>query len=154
MQTFYLIVKKDCLSLFEKNGNTYERVYLGGNPEFYYSINSAKENIDKFMKMIIEEYNLDSISEIDLMVINNEEKIVSDVVTKVLGESVRKTVQIDLLMKDILQKLNRDKELLISEYGVNFDGKNYLLQDGEIKKEEFSLLGHTLSDELLMRYVG
>ena len=47
VQTFYVIIKKNYLSIYEKNQKSYERVYLRANSEFAYSVNSAKDYIEK-----------------------------------------------------------------------------------------------------------
>lgn len=154
MQTFYVVIKKDCLSLYEKNGNSYEKVYLGGNPEYDYSVNNAKEYADRFLKMIVGEYNLDTIGEIDFVVIDNEDDIVSDAMIGVLDKSVKKRIPIMDLMSRALNSLGRDKKLYISEYGINYDGKKYIAGDQGIKKEEFSLLAYTLNDDMLIKFVG
>lgn len=153
MQNFYVVIKKDCLTLYEKNGNTFEKVYLGGNPEYAYSVNSAKEHTEKFMAMIQEEYNLDSVGEVEFVVIDNEDEIVSDVMLKAFGKSVKEKIEIDKLMLDVSDALRRDKKMHISEYGINFDGKKYAVSNRKISKEEFSLLAYTLTDDVLMKYV-
>lgn len=154
MQTIYLIIGKDKLCLYEKNSNSFERLYIEGNPDYIYDINNAKSGIKSLMDSLVDEYNLDTMAEIDFIVIDNEDKIVSEVMGNVLGEYVSKKYSIDSLMKDIINKLSRDKKLLISEYGINFDGKNYQVADGKVKKAGFSLLGYTLQEDDLMKYLG
>lgn len=154
MQTFYVIIKKDYLTIYEKNGNSYEKVYLGGNPEYPYSVNSAKDYINRFFEMIIEEYNLDTMGEIDFVVIDNEDVITTNAMLTAFGQSVTKQISIENLMEEILASIGRDKKLRISEYGINYDGKKYLVKDEKVVKEEFSLLAYTLSDDMLIKYIG
>ena len=129
VQTFYVIIKKNYLSIYEKNQKSYERVYLRANSEFAYSVNSAKDYIEKILNMIVEEYNLDTIGEIDLIVIDNEDDIVSDAILNALGENVK-------------------------EHGINYDDKQYLVKNENVVKNEFSLLSYTLTDDMLMKFVG
>lgn len=154
MQTFYVIIKKDYLSLYEKNGNVYEKVYLGGNPEYFYSVNNAKDYVNHLFEMIIEEYNLDTIGEIDFIVFDNEDVIISNAMLEAFGQSVKERISIEHFMMDVSDSLGRDKKLHISEYGINFDGKNYVVKNRQIVKEEFSLLAYSLNDEMLIKFVG
>lgn len=154
MQTFYVIIKKNHLSIYEKNGNSYEKVYLGGNPEFAYSVNSAKDCTKRFFDMIVEEYNLDTIGEVDFIVIDNEDDIISNAILEAFGENVKKRIDIEKLMSEVSSGIGRDKKLRIFEYGINYDGKKYLVKNEEVVKEEFSLLSYTLTDDMLMKFVG
>ena len=89
MQEFYIIIKKESLLVYEKKGNGYERIYLGGNPEYLYSLNNPSKSIEKFLALITEEYNLDSIAEVNFNIIDNEDKIVSNTVCKCQYKNVQ-----------------------------------------------------------------
>lgn len=154
MQTVYVIIKKEYLALYEKNGNSFEQIYLNGNPEYSYSLNSAKDGMDKMLIMLAEQYNLDSIGEIDLIVIDNEDKITSETILRALGNSVTKKIPVEQVIQNAVERLNRDKKLHILKYGVNYDGRKYGLSEGKITQSPFSLLAYTVSDDMLMRYVG
>lgn len=153
MQTFCVITKKNTLSLYEKDGNHYSKVYLNGNDEYAYSINSTQDCIDRFMNSMAEEYNLDSIGEIDLILIDNEDRIIAESVINAFGDSVKEVVQIEKLIPEIMMKLDRDKSLHISDYGINYDGKKYMLHENCVSKEEFSLLAYTISDDQIIRHL-
>lgn len=148
-----MIIKKDCLSLYEKNDNEYEKVYFEGNPEYSYSINSAKESVERFLNMLLGEYNLDTMGEIDFVVIDNEDEIVSEVMLGEFAQSVKKRINIMELMSKILDSIGRDKKLHISDYGINYDGKRYIFNNQKIVKEEFSLLAYTLNDNMLINFI-
>lgn len=152
MQTFYVIIKKSNLLIYEKNGTSYEKVYLGGNPEYTYSVNSTKDYVKKFFNMIIEEYNLDTIGEIEFIVIDNEDDIISNAILEAFGENIKTHIDIEKLMLEISSSIGRDKKLHISEYGINYDGKKYLVKNKKIVKEDFSLLSYTLTDDMLMKF--
>ena len=85
--------------------------------------------------------------------VDNEDRIVSEVMQKVLGEYQSKVYEIDFLMKLVAGKLQRDSKMMIDKFGINFDGKNYLLSDGGIVKNDFNLLGYTLNEDDLMKYI-
>lgn len=153
MQTIYLLIGKEKLYLYEKNANLFERLYIEGNPDYSYDINNVKYGIQQLMDNLVNEYNLDTKAEIDFIVIDNENEIISEVVEKIIGEYESKKYTIDSIIIKVFNKLSRDKKLLIEEYGINFDGKNYLLINGNLNKKEFSLLGYTLQEDNLMKYV-
>ena len=153
MQEFYIIIKKESLLVYEKKGNGYERIYLGGNPEYLYSLNNPSKSIEKFLALIAEEYNLDSIAEVNFNIIDNEDKIVSSTVLEKFGVYVKTCIHIEILMIDILNSLARDAKLRILEYGINYDNKNYIKKDNGINKREYSLLAYKLIDDKLIKYV-
>ena len=154
MQTFYVIIKKDYLLIYEKKGDVYERVYLEGKLEYAYSVNSAAKDCARCLNTIVNEYNLDTMGEIDLIVIDNEDEIIANAMSDAFGENVKKRIKIEKLMSEVSANIGRDKKLRISEYGINYDGKKYLVRDGKVEKEEFSLLSYTLTDDMLMKFVG
>ena len=94
MQTFYVIIQKNYLSVYEKNADMFEKVYLGGNPYFAYTVNNAVDYIQRFFSMIIEEYNLETVGEVDFVVIENEDRIITDAVSKAMGECIKKQLKI------------------------------------------------------------
>lgn len=153
MQEFYVIIKKDFLFLYERNDASYERVYLEGNDKYAYEINRIEEGMNAFLSLICDEYNLDSTGEIDLIAILNEDKIISDAIVGVLGENIIEQIDIYQLLDNVLRRLERDKELYINQYGINYDGKNYVLDQEQLKKGEFSLLAYTVSEDMLMRNI-
>lgn len=114
--------------------------------------NCAKACTDKLLSILVNVYNLDSAGEIDLVMIDNEDKVVSEVIDKALSKHIKEKIQIDDLICRISQKLDRDENLHISEYGINFDGKNYLCKSSGVKKSEFYLLGYTVSADELLKY--
>lgn len=153
MQEFYIIIKKEFFSVYEKKENSYERIYLGGNPEYLYSVKNASKSIEKFFALIVEEYNLDSIAEVNFNIIDNEDKIVSNTVLESFGIYVKKCIHIETLMLKILNSLGRDAKLRILEYGINYDNKNYIIKDNGLNKREYSLLAYKLIDDKLIKYV-
>lgn len=154
MQTFYVVVKKRVLVVYEKKNNSFERVYIGGNPDYSYSVNCSKEHISRLINSLVEEYNLDSIGELDFVVIENEDSIISASVLGAFGQSISNVVKIEDLINKVSKNLGRDQKLHISEYGINYDEKRYLVRGNELLKEDFCLLSYSLSEDMLMRFIG
>lgn len=153
MQTFYVIIKKNNLVVYEKDGNSYKKVFLEGEPEYYYNVNSAKDYIDKFLEVVASEYNLDTIGEVDFILIDNEDTIVSKAVTGAFGEFVKRIINIEELITGISSSIGRDKKLHISEYGINYDGKKYVVKNGKMEKEDFNLLAYSIKDDMIMKFI-
>ena len=153
MQKVYLLVKNKYMVLFEKNGNSIERIYVEGNPTYSYDIKNIAGEIRNLTQIIVNEYNLESVAEIQLMVINNENEVIADCVSRATAEVVDAEWKIEEIMETVLQKLSKDDALCIDKYGLNFDGKNYIVTSGEIAKSDFSLLGYPISDDELVKYM-
>lgn len=151
MQTFYLVIEKSSLSLFSLNN--YERIPIEGNEQYTYDLNYSTNCINILLEILANEFNLDSIGEIDFIVINNEDKVISEVMNKALEKHIKKIYDIEKIVENLLYKLNRDKKLYIDKYGINFDGKSYIIQENKISKKEFNLLGYTITDEQLIKFV-
>lgn len=153
MQTFYMIIGKKNLYLYEKTEHTYEPLYIEGNDSFAYDLNMAQMCVDHLLDTLVDEYNLDSRGEIDLFVIENEDAIITNVMRRSLGEYVQKAYPIRNLLLTATRKLSRDKKLYIGEYGINFDGNNYILSGDELIKKKFSLLGYTLHEDSILKFL-
>lgn len=151
MQTFYLVIEKSSLSLFSLNN--YERIPIEGNEYYTYDLNYSTNYINILLEILANQFNLDSIGEIDFIVINNEDKIISEVMNKALEKHIKKIYDIEKIVENLLYKLNRDKKLYIDKYGINFDGKSYIIQKNKVSKKEFNLLGYTITDEQLIKFV-
>jgi hypothetical protein len=148
-----MIIGKDKLYLYEKDNGAFERVYIEGNPEYSYNINSSKSHIERLMDYLKNEYNMDTTAKIDFVIIDNEDTVISNVLKNILHDYTKEKYSVDDLMIKIFQKLKRDKKLLIPDYGINFDGKNYSVKNSVLEKKEFSLLGYTINQDELMGYI-
>lgn len=154
MQTFYMIIGKDALYLYEKNGRNYNRQYIEGNPEFHYQLNNIKKDIEKLLEVLVEEYNLDNQSELTFVVVGNGNSVVTEVITKALDGHISDKRDMGFIMPEIIQKLYKDEIPLVKEYGVNFDGNNYRLMNGKLGMYDYHLLGYTLNEDKIMEYIG
>lgn len=153
MQKVYLVIAKKNIYIYKKEGDSFERIYIDGNSEYEYSVNAITAGIEKLKEKLVDEYNLDTQEGLNFTVIENEDKSITQAVENVLGQCIHKKYALEKLMTDILKQLCMDKKLLISEYGINFDGKNYLIIRDKIMQKEFSLLGYTLCPDKLVEYI-
>lgn len=154
MQTFYMITGRSCLTLYEREGASYKRVYLNGNPEFQYDINHMQKYAEQLFSILSDQYSLSSDQEISLTVIDSEDSVVSEIVNRELGRHIVKKLPPEQVLRAAAQTMCGDAELPIDEYGINYDGKNYLFTDNGAKKREFSLLGYTIDADALIQFAG
>lgn len=158
MQALYMIIGRNALFLYERDGSEYNRLFIEGNPEFRYQNNSVRKDIEDMLKSVMEEYNLDSgsdhCSEIAFTVVANADAVVTKDAVETLGEYLSQIYKLDSLIPDIIKELYADEKLLIKEYGVNFDGINYRMVNGTLQKAEYDLLGYTLQEDALIRHIG
>lgn len=154
MQKFYLVIEKENLILFEKKANAYDRLYLEGNSEFSYELNKVDDDVNRLLEILVNEYNLDSMGEIEIILISNENKMISEKFLEMLEKYIKEKIEISTLLFTVMKKLMLDKKLFIEKFGLNYDGKNYIIKENKLMKKEFSLLGYTLTTEQLMKYIG
>ncbi|MGG7175289.1 hypothetical protein ACQPV1_18475 [Clostridium neonatale] len=152
MQNFYMIIGKNELFLYEKNENGYVRQFIEGNSEYSYKLNNAKNDVDRLIKSLVNEYNMETSAEIEFVVIDNENTIYSEIIEKALGEYVAKKNDLKQILTNIIKKLKRDNKLMIDELGINFDGKNYVMSNNKLIKNDYSLLGYTLHADDIMKF--
>lgn len=151
MQMFYMVIGKDALFLYEKEGIRYSRQYIEGNQEFHYQINTVKNDIKKLLAALVEEYNLNDDSEIAFTIIENSDSAVTEAVSNALDGHISNRHGLDSLISGIIKKVNSDKIPLVKEYGINFEEINYRLVNGILQETDYSLLGYTLqADDLIM----
>ena len=140
MQKFFMIIGKNKLNVYSTNGGQWEKQYFEGNPEFEYEVNNARHDIEKMFELLVSEYNLDSKAELEFSVLCNEDSVYNDVIER--------------CMKEYICEKKELKQVEIDNYGINFDGKHYMLKDGVITKGKFDLLGYTVSEDSIVKYIA
>ncbi len=153
MQTFYVFIGKDALYLYEKESKGYMRQYIAGNPEFRYRINHVKEDVKRLLNVLAEEYNLDNESELFFYLIENSDFVVTEAVCGALDGHISKKYSLNAVMPMVVEELEGDTRLLVKDFGINFDGTNYRLIDGELHKADYSLLGFTIQTDDFIQYI-
>lgn len=154
MQEFYVIVGRETLYLYEKEGAEYHRQYVHGKPEFRYQVSQAKDDMKKLFELLADEYNLDDNSDMRFTLIENADVIVTEAVCRGFAGYLVKRCPLNAVVMDAMKKLAAEGVPLIEEYGVNFEGVNYRQGNGGIQRSDFHLLGCTLQADELMRCVG
>ena len=153
MQTLYMIIGTDKLYLFEQDDGAYSRLYFEGNPFLEYSLNSARQSTEQMLQLLKDQFNLESTAELEFILISNRDSLRTKAVEQEIAPHIRERLSIDEIMLDLLKKLSRDETLMVEEYGVNFDGANFRLHNGALEIEEFSLLGCTMAEDMLLGFL-
>lgn len=159
MQEFYVIVGREQLYIYVKDGTKYERQYIKGKPEFCYQLNQAKSSMRELVKALMEEYNLDSEQEDDqskiaFLLIEGVAPAITGAVCNGLEGYLSKRYPLNEIISKVMKKLEAADTPLLKEFGANFDGVNYRWENGSIQKADFSLLAYTLQADDLIQCIG
>lgn len=152
MQRFLMIIGKNRLNIYVKKGEHFDKKYFDGDPEFRYDHNASKKDVDKLCELLVKQFSLSTPAELEFDIIENEDAVYTNAITKHL-QYIASRKAVEDFMKEIIQKLSRDQNLLIKDFGVNFDGKNYELKSGSIKKRDFFLLGYTIEEDDFVKFI-
>ena len=141
---FLMVIGKHVLHTYFKEGKRYEIQYLEGSETYPYNRSSANEDILAYMEVLANEKNLGTTAKLEFDVLECSDHFCNTAVLQALeGYVVRKYSFLETLL-EVLKKLSRDKKLLISEYGINYDGSSYQNINDRVEKKEFYLLAYTV----------
>ena len=144
-----MLVKRDKFVIYKPDRN-YELQYVNGEPFFAYEINRLADAMQNLLNSLTEEYNLESMHDVDLSVLVNGDAVVGNLIEDFLitKEISRKEniISVIPMLEKIYKKLERDKSLLIDLYGINYDGINYCKEKSQLVASNFKLLAYTLKD--------
>lgn len=99
----------------------------------------------------VEGFNLPSDDALKFHLIENENEVLNSIVKQELGKQLFSSVTIDSVLQPVIRRLSENSLMKLNEYGVNYDGKNYVLTGGKLQKAPFSLLGYTTKDEEIVQ---
>lgn len=153
MQALYMIIGKEALYLYAKEGADYQRQYIEASPEFPYQAGRVQDDIKELLKVLVEEYNLEDVSELTFSVVGNTDPIITEMICSVLNGNISNQYELYSVISQIILKLVMDEKLMIREFGINFDGFNYRLIDGDMQKGDYNLLGYTLQTDDFIKYI-
>lgn len=163
---FLVLLSRDRIKLFDIDNN-YEAQFIDGVSELEYDLNRAKDSIERIIKELAVEYNLEAIEkkdekagkasefykEIKLYVLDSSDSAVNKIVRGILDEYIQKEYSVNNVLLDIIHTLEKNPANMIADYGLNYDGKNYRIINGQIEKSEFNLLGYTVKSEIIIESI-
>ena len=151
-----LVVPKICILLckgyFYITGLAKAPESIAFEGKIKYHRSHLTEKIKQFKTELTQGFNLLDDKELSFILIGNEDSILTEQVASALEPQLSLSLPFESLFTSYIDHLNIDSNLYIDEFGVNFDGINFLPQKGILKKSEFNLLGYTIQNENFMKF--
>ena len=141
---FLVSIEKDKLRTYERINGHFEPFFIEGGDCFFYEATSIKQDVEEYLRSIAHEKNLADASGIELIVLENFDELLNSKFQKVWGNHVKQTYQVQNMMGKVFNALQKNEELLISKYGINYDGYSFAMRNGQIEKSDFDLLAYTI----------
>ncbi len=141
---FLVSIEKDKLRTYERVKGTFEPFFIEGGECFFFDGASIKQEVETYLSSLAREKNMESPDGIELIVLENSDELLNMKFSRAWGEHVKKVFQVGDMMGKVLNALQGNKELRVSEYGINYDGFSYVIRKGKIEKSDFDLLAYTI----------
>ena len=156
MQKICILIEREKLFAFKEDGGKYYTQFIQGNESFDYSLSTLRNDFERFIEELKNEFNYDSADFSFIVVLNYDSYRNSIIRSEILGErinaNIEKEIDIYSLMEEIVKKVPNN-ENLVSDYGINFDGRNYICGRKNLEVDDFSLLGYTISPKDVVEYL-
>lgn len=147
---FLLVVCEKGFCTFERNGGKWTILFVEGNELFPIDGGRVKDCCESYMAALANEKNLSNKNMLEFDVLECSDKILYKKVLNALNGLVKKTYDLNSTMRYVIEKLSADTSLRIKEFGVNYDGFSYMVQNGELFKNEFNLLAFSISGKTIV----
>ncbi len=149
---FLMLLEKNQISIFEKVKDEFKLKPIDKLPSVRYQVGCINDALLQTEKCLHQEYELKSGGALLMILIENEDEKLNESLNRT-GKFLR-SIPLSKILKSVEEKMRLRKELLIDEYGVNFDGISYFYCDGKIMKSNFNLCSYTVTGEELVKYGG
>ena len=155
---FLFQLGKNQIRLFDIENN-YEPLYIDGKPVQEYQLCHAQDAIPQIIDELAREFNIEAqpddkfpekmvYKDIKLIILENSDKLTNTIVEDILESYIEKKIAIKKIIIPMLDKLRLDKDTLVEQYGINYDGINYKYEGEKCIEGSFSLLGYTVTHEM------
>lgn len=113
-----------------------------------YQQGHLQDTVKQLIQDFFDGYNLPNENGLSVLLYENTDPGLSTIARRALGNYCDSSTPINRILINLIRYLDTKKELHINQYGVNFDGVNYIMSNNsQILEREFSLLGYCLKDE-------
>ena len=147
---YLLVICKNSIITYEAVGNSFLPQMIEGNKKYSYNINTVNDDMDAYLKALANEKNLGTVARLEFDVVEGTDVFCNNEIINVLEKYIDKKYNINTVIAKAIGKLSRDKNLLIDQYGVNYDDISYIMIDNEIKKQPYNLLAYRVEcDDLV-----
>lgn len=150
---FYVVIGKGSFFLYRKDNKKFEPEYIDGNPYYRYILHEIKASVKQMLITLADINNLDNENEIELVIIENSDRVRNTNVKLALKNYIKETIQLDTLLLRLIHDLLKDKSLYIDEFGINYDEDCYIMRSNTLERSNYSLLAYTVNQNMLMNYV-
>ena len=149
---FFLIIGRNKLYTYVKNASQIEPQFIEGSNYFQVNFGNISGDVSSYMETLANEKNLGTIAKLEFDILENSNSKFSAEVIRAFGENVKSVYHLNEVLENVMNKLLRDKKLMINEYGVNYDGYSYKLKNNTVVKEEYDLLSKSIyCDDIVER---
>ena len=150
---FYVVIGKGSFFLYRKENKKFEPEYIDGNPYYRYILHEIKASVKQMLITLADINNLDNENEIELVIIENSDRVRNTNVKLALKNYIKETIQLDTLLLRLIHDLLKNKSLYIDELGINYDEDCYIMRSNTLERSNYSLLAYTVNQNMLMNYV-
>jgi len=147
---FFLIIGKNNLFVYERKNNRFEKQFIEGNPFYPYDLSNSEENVISFLDALANEKNLGTKTKLQFDVLENQDFVRTKSIMKTMSDYVVNVYKIENVIVTAIKKLSKDKTLQIDNYGINYDGVSYKMENGGLLNSYFDLLAYAINDEDLV----
>lgn len=162
---FFVVIGKNGLHTFERNGQEFKAQYIEGSAEFSVKSSNVAEDVTAYLKNLSNEKNLGERFFDDGESSSAEKKVMFDVLESVsesrnrtildaLRPFVDKSYPLREVLRTVYRELDRDKSLLIGQYGINYDGVSFKAEGKELVQGKFDLLAYTIHGSDVVKRMG
>ena len=149
----YLIIGRHMFHVYRKSANGFIPESIDGNSYYRYDLHNIKTSTQDLMRKLADINNLDDVSQLDFVVVENEDKIRNRSVEIALGNQLQQKIPIDDLIYRAISDLSKDLKKHIGDFGINYDGSSYLVCDGVFEKRFYSLLVLNIDHKFLLQFI-
>lgn len=146
----YLAICRNKFCLYD---DTRKIIHIDGDPFFEYEPNKIRNATFRLMDKVVDESNLSSKSDLCFFVIDNSDNLRNEGVAKELGNLLVKKYSLDGLLRQAINELGKNPKLYVSEFGVNYDGECYRLENELLVKGEYNLLALSIEPNELLKFI-
>lgn len=142
---FLLVFDNEKIHIYNVENN-YARYYFSGNDFVFYDKNNIELALNSLSNELSKAFSI-SVPDIKYSILGVATEAINNKFIEKAGTKVKKIYYVDDIIGTIMEKLIGKDNLMIDEYGINYNGRSYRVVDGDIIQYNFSLLGYTISDD-------
>lgn len=147
---FLIVIGNNTLYTYERDGQQFRPQYIEGGVGFDISTVNIVEDVNNYMEILANEKNLGTVAKLEFEILEGTNPNINKAIINALESYIDKVYRLEDILKSVINKLLRDKKLMIDTYGINYDGYSYMFRDNVIHRNEYDLLAYTIhSDDIV-----